>query len=82
MFNKIYYVFNHQYTFSFDSTKIIFIQHKYLFNFNQKQFYLTGIFVQLQAKLFSSNNNICSTSPKLFSFNNNNYSTSTKIIFI
>ena len=58
------------------------ILYKYLFNFNQKQFYSTGIFVQLQQKLISTNNNIRSTSPKLFSFNNNNYSTSAKIIFI
>ena len=50
------------------------LAHSYSTNyiFNKIYFYSTKIFVQLQPKIISFNNNICSTYTKLFLFNKSN----------
>ena len=97
------YIYIQHFIFAFSNThflstsiKIIFIQQKYSFNFNQNYFYSAKIFVQLQSKLFYStkifvplqpkrisfDKNIVQLHPKIISFSKNICSTSNIITFI
>ena len=55
------FIFNNTHFLS-TSTKILFIQQKYLFYFNRNDFHSKKIIIQLLPRSFSFNNNICSTS--------------------
>ena len=64
------FIFNNLYlcttAYILHSTFYIYIQqYAFSFNFNQNSFHATKLFVQLQPKIISFNNNICSASTQM-----------------